>query len=77
MCPCRGFLVSGYKTTELIPKYSNTYQLWSILRKKQLWDIGNCVHIQQYSLDPDERGIISQLLYAYSRWILSAHVLKA
>jgi hypothetical protein len=57
--PAEDFSVSGYRKIELIPKKSNTYQLWSILCREQLQDVGNCVHVQQHSLDPDERGIIS------------------
>jgi hypothetical protein len=52
--PAKDFSVSGYRKIELIPKKSNTYRLWRILCRKQLRDVGNCVHVQQHSLDPDE-----------------------
>jgi hypothetical protein len=44
--PAEDFSISGYRKIELMPKKSNTYQLWRILCRKQLRDIGNCVHVQ-------------------------------
>jgi hypothetical protein len=75
--PAEDFSASGYKNIELIPKKSNTYRLRRILCRKQLRDVGNCVHVQQHSLDPDECGIVSQLLYAHPRWVFSTYVLEA
>jgi hypothetical protein len=75
--PVEDFSVSSCRKTELIPKKSNTYRLWRILCRKQLRDVGNCVHIQQHSLDPNERGIVSQLLCAHPRWVFNTYVLEA
>jgi hypothetical protein len=75
--PTKDFSVSGYKKTELIPKKSNTYRLWRILCRKQIRNVGNCVHVQQHSFDPDERGIVSQLLCAHPRRVFSTYVLEA
>jgi hypothetical protein len=47
------------------------------LRRKQQRDVGNCVHVQQHSLNPDERGVVSQLLCAHLRGIFSTYVLEA
>jgi hypothetical protein len=44
--PAEDFSVSGYRKIELIPKKLNTYRLWRILCRKQLQDVGNCVHVQ-------------------------------
>jgi hypothetical protein len=75
--PAEDFSVSGYRKIELIPKKSNTYRLWRILCRKQLRDVGNCVHVQQHSLDLNERGIISQLLCAHPRRVFNTYVLEA
>jgi hypothetical protein len=75
--PAEDFSVSGYRKTKLIPKKSNTNRLWKILRRKQLRDVGNCVHVHQHSLNPDDCGIVSQLLCAHPRWIFSTYVLEA
>jgi hypothetical protein len=40
-------------------------------------DVGHRVDIQQHPLDPDESGIISELLYIHPRWVFSTHVLEA